>query len=251
MTPNTISHTSIITIQPRFLWFLTLSYAMVIAISNWFDSRLIEIFNLVISPGSLSFPLTFLLSDTITEVYGYKHARRAIWAAFFFNILFLFYGQLITHLPSPSFATENASFDKILRMNTWVVIGSFASYLISEPINSYILAKLKVLSKGQYLGIRFVVSTIAAAFIDSVFFITIAFHSSFSIPDLIQLMLDIWLVKTFVEIVGLPFSIRLSKWLKKQERLDVYDYDTNFNPFSLDVQYSTQNNLYKEEKNNA
>lgn len=240
-----IAKTGIIQLKPKFLWFLTLSYAMILAISNWFDARLIELFHLALSPGSLSFPLTFLLSDTITEVYGYKHARRAIWVALFFNILFLFYGQIIIHLPSPAFATENAAFDKILKMNVWIVIGSFTSYLISEPINSYITAKLKIILKGQYMGIRFTTSTVIAAFIDSVLFISIAFHQSFEPSQLITLTFNIWLIKTSIEIFGLPISIRLSKWLKKEEKLDIYDYNTNFNPFHLDSQYNAQNNLYE------
>ncbi len=74
--------------HPKYLWFLILSYSMIIAISNWFDARLVDIFGMVISPGALIFPITFLLSDTITEVYGYKHARRAIWSAFLFNVIF-------------------------------------------------------------------------------------------------------------------------------------------------------------------
>ncbi len=76
---------------PKYLWFLILSYSMIIAISNWFDARLVEIFHFVISPGAVIFPLTFLVSDIITEVYGYKHARLAIWSAFIFNILFILF----------------------------------------------------------------------------------------------------------------------------------------------------------------
>src|ERR1700736_166731 len=90
---------------PKYLWFLILSYSMMIAISNWFDSRLILLFGISISPGAMSFPFTFLISDIITEVYGYKNARKAIWAAFLFNIIFLAYGQIVIHMPSPSFAT--------------------------------------------------------------------------------------------------------------------------------------------------
>src|SRR5688572_13040806 len=90
--------------QPKYLWFLVLSYTMVLVLANWFDARLIQIFSFNTDGGTLIFPLTFLLSDLITEVYGYQQARRAIWCGFLFNIFFILYGLAITHLPSPDFA---------------------------------------------------------------------------------------------------------------------------------------------------
>src|SRR5579883_2959033 len=120
--------------ESNYLWFLTLSYTMVILLANWFDPRLIKIFNLTTDAGTLIFPLTFLLSDLITEVYGYKHARRAIWCGFFFNAIFIAYGQLIIHLPSPDFAANNAMFDTLLAMNVRILLASAISYLVAEPL---------------------------------------------------------------------------------------------------------------------
>src|SRR3990167_4672910 len=122
--------------QPKFLWFLTLTYSMVIVLANWFDPRLIKIFGLTTDAGTLIFPLTFLLSDLITEVYGYKNARRAIWCGFLFNALFILYGQLVIHMPSPDYHTNNAMFDTLLATNVRIIIASCLSYLISEPLNS-------------------------------------------------------------------------------------------------------------------
>lgn len=217
---------------------------MLIAISNWFDARLILIFNMVLSPGTLIFPLTFLVSDMITEVYGYKHARKAIWAALLFNLIFSVFGQVIIHMPSPSFAVDNVYFDKLLAMNFFVILGSFISYLTAEPINAMIIAKLKIFFNGRYLGIRFVLSTVIAAALDSVIFTIIAFGRLYHFNDLLTLIVNIWLVKALIEIVGLPISIRLAIWLKQNEKLDVYDYDTNFNMLSLDSTYNTRNNLF-------
>lgn len=237
--------TVVIQNQPKYLWFLILSYSMIIAISNWFDARLVEIFGMAISPGALIFPVTFLLSDIITEVYGYKHARRAIWSAFLFNLIFIGYGQLLVHLPSPSFATDNATFNKLIAVNIYIILGSFSSYIISEPLNSYILAKLKQKYHGQYIAIRFVLSTIIASFLDSIVFATIAFYKIYSMHDITKIIFDIWITKTTIEIIGLPFSIRLAKSLKKSEKLDIYDDDTDFTPLSLEANYTTVNNKYK------
>ncbi len=90
---DNVVNTNVIQLKPNFLWFLTLTYAMVIILANWFDPRLIKVFGLTTDAGTLIFPLTFLLSDLITEVYGYKHARRAIWCGFLFSVL-AFYGTM-------------------------------------------------------------------------------------------------------------------------------------------------------------
>ncbi len=226
------------TLAPRYLGFLTLCYTMAIVFANWFDPRLIHIFGLNTDAGTLIFPLTFLLSDLITEVYGYKHARRAIWAGFLFNALFILYGQLVVHLPSPNYPTHNAQFDILLAVNVRIIFASTISYIISEPLNAYWLACLKIKTKGRLMGLRFVASTLLASGVDSVVFGTIAFYGMMSNHNLIMLILTMWLIKVGIEIIGLPFSTKAAKALKQAESLDTYDRSTNFNLFSLDATYS-------------
>jgi len=241
-------HLDQIKTYPKLLWFMILSYAMLISISNWFDVRLIEIFGLAISPGTLVFPITFLLSDIITEVYGYKNARLAIWSAFLFNILFILFGQIITHLPSPHFASDNSAFDKMLHINFFVIIGSFLSYIISEPLNSIAVSKLKVFFEGKYMAIRFVLSTIISSGIDSFIFTAIAFGHLYPMTHVIKLMLNIWVIKVIIEIIGLSFSIRTANIIKKIEGLDIYDINTNYNLFKINATYDTTNNKYSSKR---
>lgn len=229
--------------SPRFLWFIILFYSMVIVLANWFDSRLISIFGLNTDAGTIIFPLTFMLSDLITEVYGYKHARRAIWAGFLFNLVFIIYGQIIIHLPSPAYyVANNAAFDKLLEVNTRIIIASAISYLIAEPFNSFVMAKLKIKMEGRYMGIRFLASTVCAAAIDSTIFSTIAFYGTLNNTDLVSLGATMWLIKVCIELIGLPISIRAAKKLKKLELLDIYDRHTRFNLFTLDAEYSSIDN---------
>ncbi len=236
---------------PRFLWFFILAYSMALVMANVFDARLIQIFGLTLPPGALIFPFTFLISDLITEVYGYKHARRAIWAAFLFNLIFLAFGQLISHLPSPVFNLENnAAFNKLLTLNTAVLLASFCSYLISEPLNAYTLAKLKIKYSGEYMGLRFVASTVVACGMDSLIFIPIAFGRFLPVQTLLHLILNIFLVKVSIELLGLPLSIRLARWLKQKEQIDIYDVNTNFNPVGLEVEYNPSNNHFKPKASN-
>src|SRR5690242_16717426 len=99
---------------PRYLWIIILAYTMVLSMSNWYDSRIVEVFGISITPGALVYPITFLFSNVITEVYGFKNARKAILIAFMFNILFIIYGLIVLHLPTPENVTNNLSFDAFL-----------------------------------------------------------------------------------------------------------------------------------------
>ena len=231
---------------PKYLWFLMLTYAMVIVLANWFDSRLVQIFWLTTDAGTIIFPLTFLLSDMITEVYGYKHARRAIWCGFLFNGVFVAYSFIVTHMPSPSFPTNNAEFDHLLAINMRIIIASAISYLIAEPLNSYIMAKLKIKTEGRYIALRFVASTVFAAACDSTIFSCIAFYGTMANSDLRNLIFDMWIIKVAIEILGLAVSIRLANKLKKAEHLDIYDKRTQFNLFSLNTEYSERDNEFIE-----
>lgn len=228
----------------NYLWFLTLSFTAVILLANWFDPRLVKVFGLTTDAGTLIFPLTFLLSDLITEVYGYKHARRAIWCGFLFNIVFILYGQLIIHLPNPDFPTQNAMFDAMLALNFRIIVASIISYLISEPLNSLVMAKLKIKTHGRYLGFRFLSSTLIASGVDSFIFSAIAFYGVMSNNNLLQLIFTMWLIKVAIELIGLPISVSLAKKLKQTEHLDIYDTRTDFNLFSLDAKYSEKDNHY-------
>lgn len=230
--------------RPNYLWFLTLTYSMVIVLANWFDPRLISFFGLDTDAGTLIFPFTFLLSDLITEVYGYKFARQAIWCGFLFNALFIIYGQMVVHMPSPAYQTNNEIFDKLLAMDVRIIIASGVSYLISEPMNAFVMAKLKIKMHGRYLGIRFVLSTVLASCIDSFMFGAIAFYAVMSNENLVSLILTMWFIKVMIECLGLPLSVRLARRLKQVERMDIYDKKTQFTLFSLDTTYPAKANEF-------
>lgn len=237
-------------IQPRvevksdILWFLTLTFTMVMILANWFDPRLITIFGYPTDAGTLIFPFTFLLADLITEVYGYKHARRAIWCGFLFNLVFFLYGQIVVHMPSPDYPTNNQMFDTLHMTNLKVILASSISYVASEPLNSFVMAKLKIYMNGRHLWLRFLVSTILASGADSFIFGFMAFYGSMSIGNLISLVLTMWFVKMGIEIAGMPASIMLAKTLKRVEKLEIYDKQTDFSIFDLSTNYLAKDNEY-------
>lgn len=230
---------------PRYLWFLQLSYTAVILLANWFDIRMISIAGLDTDAGTIIFPITFILADLITEVYGYKFARRAIWVGFLFNLLFITYAQIIIHLPSPSYALEtNVKFDELLGFNARIILASSVSYLCAEPLNSMLMAKLKMKMNGHKMAVRFVASTLIASLFDSFIFGSLAFAGTMSTNELIKFNLTMWFIKVVIEILILPLSTNLANYLKRKERLDIYDYNTNFGLFNLNAEYADSNNKF-------
>lgn len=231
--------------QPRLLWLLIVSYVVCLVMANWFDVRLVHIFGLDTDAGTIIFPLTFIVANLITEVYGYKQARRAIWVGFVFNLLFLLYGQLIIHLPSPAYAEYNQAFDEIFHLNSRIIFASIVSYFCAEPLNTYTLAKLKTQLDGRMLPVRFVSSTALAAGVDSFIFTSIAFSQYLNHHQALAIACGMWLMKVVIETVGLPLSTYLAIRLKEYERLDIYDKDTQFTLFSLNAEYPREANHYK------
>lgn len=228
---------------PKFLFLLVFSYSMFVLMSNWYDSKLIEIFGMTLAPGCLIYSVTFLQANMITEVYGFKNARLAIYYALIFNLLFVVYGWLVMSLPSSS--QTSSSFDDFLFTNLRIILSSFVSCCIAEPINALMTSKLKIYCQGKYVGIRFILSTLFSGLIDSMIFVVVAFYGVINNPELLKLGLNIWLIKIFVEISLLPIAVRISKKLKNIEKLDIYDVDTRFTFFSLDTNYTEKNNHFK------
>ena len=239
-----ISEQNMELVKTRYLWFLTLSYVMALVLANWFEARLVLLFGLTFTAGAIIFPFTFILADVITEVYGYKFTRRAIWVGFLFNAFYLAYGHLIIYLPSPEHAMKNELFDVIMTTNVRIIMASMISYLIAEPINSYMVAKLKILFQGRRMGFRFVSSTFVASGVDSFIFTMLAFYGTMQTTHVVTLLLTMWLFKVSLEIIGLPLSIKLTKKLKQIEKIDMYDKDTNFTLFSMDDRYKHNANHY-------
>lgn len=245
---DSIKNKSVINMRPKILWFLIMTYTVIIVLSNWFDPRIIGLpYGLSTDAGTIIFPFTFLLSDLITEVYGYKFARLAVWCGFGFNWLFLAYGQIIIHLPTPDFAVHsNEIFGELLGTSLRIICASTASYLIAEPLNSYVMSKMKILHSGNMMGVRFVSSTVVASFLDSNIFGFLAFYGVMPTKDLIVFNMTMWGVKVIIEVVGLPFSVAIAKKLKRIERSDMYDFNTNFNIFRLDTHYDEKANKYNQ-----
>lgn len=195
--------------------------------------------NLSFGAGNLFFPLGYIFGDVLTEVYGYARARKVIWAGFGAMVFATFMAWVIVHLPpSPDepFNTQLQPAIEILFGNTWrIVVGSIVAFWVGDFVNSYVMAKLKVLTQGKKLWMRTIGSTVLGQGIDSILFYPIAFAGIWTFDTLLAVIVFNWAFKVTVEIVMTPVTYAVVNWLKKAEGEDFYDQATNFTPFSLKV----------------
>lgn len=195
--------------------------------------KLIDVFGLILPAGTIVFPISYIVGDVLTEVYGYRAARRTIWLAFACNLLFIaaIYGAQV--LPPASFWDGQAAYERILGFTGRLLVASFCAYLVGEFVNAYVLARLKVITRGRWLWLRTISSTLVGQGIDSAVFVTIAFIGIIPISILIGAAVTQWLAKSLYEALATPLTYAVVGSLKRVEKLDVYDRDTSFSPFSM------------------
>ncbi len=177
------------------------------------------------------FPLSYIFGDVLTEVYGYRLARRVIWLGFLCNLIFVFFVWVGQVLPAAPLWEGQEAYQRILGYTPRLLAASFLGYLVGEFANSFILAKMKIMTRGRWLWSRTIGSTIIGQGLDSAIFITVAFIGT---PSFLPIMiLYLWLAKTLIEALATPITYVMVNRMKRREAIDTYDYDTRFNPFRI------------------
>ena len=185
--------------------------------------------------GVLFFPISYIFGDILTEVYGYARARRVIWAGFAAMTFASLMAWVVVHLP-PAPAWQNQAAYEIASGSTWrIVLASLTAFFCGEFVNSFVLAKMKILTHGRWLWTRTIGSTIVGEGVDSLLFYPLAFYGSGLIPNEIlwRVMLAQFVTKVGVEVVFTPLTYKIVAALKRAEHEDYYDIRTNFTPFRL------------------
>lgn len=202
-------------------------------ISNVIAVKAINVFGYSLQAADLIFPITYILGDVLTEVYGYARARRAIWIGFGCNLFAVAAITLGQSLPADPSWTDQPAYEAILGSQSRILAASFAAYLVGEFVNSYILAKMKIWTKGRFLWARTIGSTIFGQGCDTVIFLTIAFYGAWPTELLTAIILHQWLFKVGYETLATPFTYLIVNKLKRAEGIDFYDTRTHFSPFAV------------------
>lgn len=228
----------------KYFDFIVGIFVTVLLVSNLLSSaKIIDMgielngFAFIFDAGTLAFPISYIFGDILTEIYGYKRSRRVIWTGFFATAIMGFFVWLAGILPGESewgnYAGQVA-YDSILGGITGLVIASLIAYLVGEFTNSYVLARMKVATRGKYLWARTIGSTLLGQVVDTLAFFLIACALGvFSWNIFWSLVITNYIFKVSIEVLFTPITLRVINFLKKSEKEDVYDDQTDFNPFNV------------------
>ena len=193
----------------------------------------------VVSAAIVCFPVGYIISDILTEVYGFRVARGVIWLGFVCNLLMVFLFWVGSIIPGAVFWEDEASYATILGATGWIMLGSFVAYIVGEFVNAMVMAALKNRTQGRMLWLRTISSTILGQGIDSILFFTIAFGVSGlwvvdgSWAPVFNAAVCGWIAKSVYEIVATPVTYAVVGWLKRTEQMDAYDAPRSLNPFGV------------------
>src|SRR5215470_7515965 len=212
-------------------WYVAIASVFVTCLitANIIAVKLISPFGFLVPAAIIVFPLSYLFGDVLTEVYGYGAARRVIWLGFACNLLAVIAFYLGGLIPAAPIWHQQAAYDTILGFTPRLLLASFTAYLVGEFVNSFVLAKLKIATKGRWLWTRTIGSTLLGEGFDTIIFVTIAFWGTIPPQLILTAILTQWIFKVVYEVVATPLTYVVVRFLKRQEGIDVYDADTNFN----------------------
>ncbi len=183
--------------------------------------------------GILFFPVSYVIGDVLTEVYGYARARRCIWVGFCALIFMAFMSFVVVSLPPAVGWTGQVAYESVFGQVPRIVFASIVAFWAGEFVNSFVLARMKILTQGKHLWSRTIGSTVFGQAVDSVIFYPLAFLGVWSSAQVLTVLITNWLLKVLWEALLTPVTYAVVGWLKRHEGVDVYDEETDFSPFKV------------------
>lgn len=219
---------------------ITAVFVTSLILSNIIAVKLVSLGSMVLAASVLVFPISYIFGDVLTEVYGYARSRQVIWIGFSCNLLAVAVIWLSIELPAAPFwamghfdgpEASQRAYESALGFTPRLLVSSFCSYVCGEFLNSFVMAKMKIMTNGRYLWMRTIGSTLVGQFVDSGIFITLSFYGLVPTQELVGIATAQWLTKSAYEALATPFTYAVANFLKRSEKVDVYDHETNFSPF--------------------
>ncbi|NLG50556.1 MAG: queuosine precursor transporter [Chloroflexi bacterium] len=217
----------------RYFDLVMVAFVAVLMISNVASSKLLTLGPFTFDGGTILFPLSYIFGDVLTEVYGYQRSRRVIWAGFAATALMAGVFALVGFLPPASDWPHQEAYQAILGMTPRIVLGSLVAYFAGEFANSWVLARMKILTKGRWLWTRTIGSTLVGQGIDTLLFVLIAFYGTMPTGALVAVITSNYVFKVGLEALVTPVTYQVVNGLKRAEQEDYYDYGTDFSPFRV------------------
>ncbi len=206
---------------------------------NWLDVEFVRALDVVTTAATIFISCSFCILILITEIYGYKLARLAIWWNVLLNILLIILGEQLTIIPGSSLTLYN----NIVVSSTKLILASVVAAFFSQHVNAYLQAKMKINMKDDLVS-RFILPAILSSGLDSLLVNAIAFYKTMNTHHMISIVTSVWFTKMFIILMTTPILVKLSKKLKSIEKIDIYDINTQFNPFATESRYTSADNFF-------
>jgi uncharacterized integral membrane protein (TIGR00697 family) len=217
----------------KYLIYIAGIFVAILLISNTVSTKILSLGPFSFDGGTILFPLAYIIGDLLTEVYGFRQARKVIWLGFASLAIMVASYTLVGILPAAQGWENQEAYQSILGSVPRIALASLIAYLAGSFSNSYILSKMKVWTKGKMLWARTIGSTVIGEGLDTLLFVLIAFAGTMSMGLLWAVIISNYIFKVLVEAVFTPITYYIVAWLKKEEGTDTYDKSISFNPFSL------------------
>lgn len=217
----------------RYFDYMMAAFVAILLLSNLIGAaKLATLWGYTFGAGILFFPVSYVLGDVLTEVYGYANARRCVWTGFAAMLFMAFMSYVVVALPPASGWQGQAAYESVFG-NTWrIVAASVLAFWAGEFVNSFVLAKMKILTAGKHLWTRTIGSTVFGQAVDSVIFYPVAFLGIWTHQQVLTVMITNWALKVTWEALLTPVTYAVVGYLKNREGVDVYDTGTDFSPFA-------------------
>ena len=208
---------------------LGIVFCVCLVAANFLEAKVVRLGPLAITAGMIVFPVSYIINDCIAEVWGFRKSRLIIWMGFLVNFMVVGLGQIAVMMPAAPFWEGEESFNFVFGLAPRIAAASLAAFLVGSFLNAYVMSRMKVRSKGKHFSVRAVVSTLAGESADSLIFFPIAFGGLMPVGELLKMMLVQALLKTLYEIIVLPVTVRVVKYIKRIDGSDAYDSDISYN----------------------
>ena len=196
--------------------------------ANVLETKQIAFGSISLTGGLIVFPVSYIINDCVCEVWGYKKTRMLIWTGFAMNFFFVMLGAICDMIPGAPYWTNDEGFHAVFGLAPRIAFASFLAFICGSFVNAYIMSKMKLSSGGKNFSLRAVVSTIFGESVDSIIFFPLALWGVVPTEELPWLMLWQVFLKTAYEVVVLPLTIRIVRYVKRHEQVDTYDNDVNY-----------------------
>lgn len=210
---------------------MSIAFNVCLIASNLLETKVIDLLGLTATGGLVVFPISYIINDCVTEVWGYRRARLVIWTGFASNFLMIAFSQLAIALPAAEFWEGEESFNFIFGLAPRIAVASLLAFLAGSFLNAYVMSRMKVAMAGRHFSVRAIASTVAGEVVDSMIFFPIAFAGLIPVGEIMVMIATQAALKSLYEVVILPLTVRVVRWMKRVEGEDAFDDSISYRIF--------------------